>query len=131
MDAPGPGRQRCAKGAAEAQPWFGGGKALYFGQAWGYTFTLAPELRRSVSDQGEVYVFLGAGVAGTYSYYWGRGWRRIHVPSQTKWAGEAGIGYRHFFSRRVGMSFQVTYAHMAFDPSVDVGDGRVGLVVRF
>ncbi len=96
-----------------------------------YTLTLAPELRRSVSAHGEVYVFLGAGVAGTYSYYWGRGWQRIHVPSQTRWAGEAGIGYRHFFSRGVGMSFQVTYTHMAFDPSVDVGDGRVGLVVRF
>jgi|YelNatPaOPRAMG01_1025707.scaffolds.fasta_scaffold18695_2 hypothetical protein len=96
-----------------------------------YVLTVAPELRRPVSDHGEVYVFMGAGVAGTSSSYSGRGWQRIHLPSQTKWAGEAGIGYRHFFSRQVGMSFQVTYTHMAFEPSVDVGDGRVGLVIRF
>ena len=38
MDAPGPGPQRRAKGAAQTQSWFGGGKALYFGQACIITF---------------------------------------------------------------------------------------------
>jgi hypothetical protein len=31
--APVEGPQRRAKGAAETQPWFGAGKAVYFGQA--------------------------------------------------------------------------------------------------
>ncbi len=34
MDAPGPGPQRRAKGAAKARPWFGADKAVYFGQAY-------------------------------------------------------------------------------------------------
>jgi hypothetical protein len=33
VDAPLEGHQRRAKGAAETQPWFGAGKAVYFGQA--------------------------------------------------------------------------------------------------
>ncbi len=106
-----------------------------------WTFTIAPEYDYNLTDKDQFFVFAGAGVAEMQSKdYWLRDGGRslyVHQPSRTKWAGEVGFGYRRFFTPNVGMSFQLTYTHMGFDSvryvsdKTDIGDARIGLVVRF
>ncbi len=106
-----------------------------------WTFTIAPEYDYNLTEKDQIYAFIGAGVADMQSKeYWVRDGgllRYVRQPSQSKWAGEAGFGYRRFFTRSVGMSFQLTYTHMGFDSiryvsdKTDIVDARVGVVVRF
>jgi outer membrane protein W len=100
-----------------------------------WTFMLAPEYVTSVTDNDQFYGFVGVGVARNDSKDYSTGLPApldtVKLPGQSKFAAEAGIGYRHFFNKNVGMSVQATYTHMAFKEKLDPVDARVGLVVRF
>ncbi len=102
-----------------------------------WTFMLAPEYATSLTDSDQVYGFIGAGFArrDSFSYtlnaFPSPG--RFAFGSETKWAAEAGVGYRHFFTKNVGINLQATYTHMGFNDveKINTVDGRIGLAVRF
>ncbi len=101
-----------------------------------WTLMVAPEYVYKISDSDQVYALIGAGVARRdskdYTFYTTLPPTPVHLASESKFAAEAGIGYRHFFSKNVGLQLQATYTHMAFkDQKLNPVDGRVGLVVRF
>ncbi len=97
-----------------------------------WTFMLAPEYVYNLSSDNQVYAFVGAGVADRSSKeYHLAGVMPVRLPSATKWAAEAGVGYNHFFNQNVGLNLQATYTHMAFAEKLNPVDARVGLVIRF
>ena len=97
-----------------------------------WTFMIAPTYVYNVTSNDQVYGFIGAGVADRSSKtYVINGFPAVRVPSESKWAAEAGVGYNHFFTPKVGLNLQATYTHMAFDPKIDPVDARVGLIVRW
>jgi opacity protein-like surface antigen len=101
-----------------------------------WTFMVAPEYVYKISDSDQVYALIGAGVARRdskdYTFYSTLPPTPVHLASESKFAAEAGVGYRHYFNKSVGLQLQATYTHMAFkDKSLNPVDGRVGLVVRF
>ncbi|MEJ2421922.1 MAG: outer membrane beta-barrel protein [Acidobacteriota bacterium] len=97
-----------------------------------WSFMINPEYDYNINNQNQVYVFAGLGFArrATANFLTAPGmWN--HFDSQTKWAGDAGIGYRYFVNRAVGLTAQLQYTHMAFSQKLDTADARVGVIIRF
>jgi len=97
-----------------------------------WTFMVAPTYVYHASANDQVYGFVGAGLAerGSKTYIDSAS-SEVHLPSESKFAAEAGIGYNHFFNKSVGINLQATYTYMAFERSLEPVDGRVGLIVRW
>lgn len=97
-----------------------------------WAFYAAPQYTYHLSDNDQVYGFVGVGVADRQSKTYDAGTLgRIHVPGESKFAWEGGFGYNHFFNKNLGLNLQATYSRMNFTDRVSPVDGRVGIVVRF
>lgn len=97
-----------------------------------WTLMFAPQYTYKLNEANDLYFFAGLGVAKRDSLnFMFDPSTPVSIGSETKWAGEAGFGYRHFFNKNIGMSLQATYNHFAFSDKIDNGDVRVGIVARF
>ena len=105
------------------------GKIRYFGAKDAIlTLMVAPEFVFDFAANNQFYAFVGVGSA----YRGEKSTNIYYIPSETAFAAEVGVGYRHFFNESVGLSFQITMTHInATGGNLDPVDARLGLAVRF
>ncbi|MEJ2421921.1 MAG: outer membrane beta-barrel protein [Acidobacteriota bacterium] len=111
--------------------WEGNLQPPWLGSNRFWTAMIAPEYDIPIDSFNQLYVLAGLGFAHRGSKVLFVGPNEVfYQPGDTKWAGELGVGWRHFFNENWGLSVQGTYTHLDL-LSADTVDGRVGVFYRF